>query len=455
MRQESNPIFEARLRNCAETLPILLRRSIAEGHPADRVASDAFRANKKLGSSDRRLMSDTFYSFLRSWGFIKKGIQDFAGAISDSTKPLPGRRAAYEAMFFSALLDRGAAPEILDILRGKLDISAENMKKILRIQTREEIASAAIFAICGKNIPFDRKDSAPDWIAAEVPDGRMLERLLPILWERPPIWIRAQTENIQSLLDDLGKHEIKGVPSNAVPGAISLGKPRLNVYTMDSFRSGLFEIQDIASQCIGLACGANPGEKWWDACAGAGGKSLQLSFLMKNKGSVYATDIREYKLEDLKKRAKRAERSNIRTAFWDGGSQPSRYWEKYDGVLVDAPCSCSGTWRRNPDAKWTSNSAEISELQSLQGRLLENASKSVRKGGTLVYATCSIFNRENRGVVSSFLEKNPDFVLEPFANPFGGTSCDACLDIYSWDSDCDCVFVAKMKKKAETFVSAL
>ena len=124
--------------------------------------------------------------------------------------------------------------------------------------------------------------------------------------------------------------------------AIKLYNPRVNLYELKSFRAGNFEVQDLASQSLGFACQAKPGERWWDVCAGAGGKTMLLADHMQSKGLVVATDIREWKLQDLKKRAKRARFSNVTTKALKKGRASSKN-HTFDGVLVDAPCSCTGT----------------------------------------------------------------------------------------------------------------
>jgi 16S rRNA (cytosine967-C5)-methyltransferase len=166
---------------------------------------------------------------------------------------------------------------------------------------------------------------------------------------------------------------------------------------------------------------------------------------MNSKGTVVASDIRTHKFDDLRRRARRAGLSNIRTKEWKGKALPKKM-TGYDGVLVDAPCSCSGTWRRNPDARWTTQRADVIELAELQLSLLTNAATAVRKDGTLVYATCSMFTRENDHVVQTFLRENQQFQLDPFKNPLDGTLTDGTLQIWPWDSDCDAMFVARMKR---------
>jgi 16S rRNA (cytosine967-C5)-methyltransferase len=154
----------------------------------------------------------------------------------------------------------------------------------------------------------------------------------------------------------------------------------------------------------------------WDACAGGGGKTIQIAARLANRGAVYASDIREYKLKEVRRRAARARFDNVRSFAWAGGRVPelAREVAKQGGfhwVLVDAPCTSSGTWRRNPDAKFRLSTAGLAELTALQGRLLQMAAGAVRPGGHLVYSSCSWLVEEDEAVVDGFLARNPDFEL--------------------------------------------
>ncbi len=167
---------------------------------------------------------------------------------------------------------------------------------------------------------------------------------------------------------------------------------------------------------------------------------------MKNKGRIVATDIRAYKLDDLKKRAKRAKRANIECKEWDGKALRSNKRYKYDGVLVDAPCTCSGTWRRNPDARWRLSDSEPDEMSNLQMKILQNAATGVKPNGTLIYATCSVLKKENLDLVKKFLLNNKNFIMEPFINPLTENKTKGYLQVYPWDGNCDAMFVAKFRK---------
>jgi 16S rRNA (cytosine967-C5)-methyltransferase len=183
------------------------------------------------------------------------------------------------------------------------------------------------------------------------------------------------------------------------------------------FQAGRFEIQDLASQLAGHACAPQPGEIWWDACAGEGGKTLHLSDLMQNKGLIWATDRSARRLRQLRDRAARAGMFNYRTADWDGDARlPTR--TKFNGILVDAPCSGVGTWQRNPHARWTTTPADVRELAGVQTRLLAHAAPALKPGGRLVYAVCTLTRSETVAVADAFTAAHPDFAPSPvFAPP--------------------------------------
>ncbi len=241
--------------------------------------------------------------------------------------------------------------------------------------------------------------------------------------QQPPLWLRTNPlqmpdtasdngqvtdDYLQQIIHTLRDEEIN-VSSDHGQLAARGGK---NIQGSELYKSGQLEIQDLASQQIAAALDAQPGDKIWDACAGAGagGKTLALASRMNNKGALVATDLHQYKLNELKRRVKRAGANNVRTFVWDG-QQALRLPKEierqggFDKVLVDAPCTSSGTWRRNPDARWRFNADDTAELNELQQRLLSLAAQSVKPGGTLVYATCSWAIEENEAIVGQFVQQ--------------------------------------------------
>ncbi len=230
----------------------------------------------------------------------------------------------------------------------------------------------------------------------------------------PPLWLRVQKDlPLEDVVKKLQQDSVH-VELNEQGHLFARGGKHLS--GAQAHKEGWVEIQDLASQQIALAVEVKPGQKVWDACAGAGGKSLAVASRMNNKGVVIATDLHGYKLEELKRRSKRAEFHNIRSFEW-AGNEPLRLPKEiaqqqgFDWVLVDAPCSSAGTWRRNPDARWRFDAKDSEELVALQQQILSNVVSAVRTQGHLVYATCSWQVSENEMQVEWFLKNNPDFKL--------------------------------------------
>ena len=445
---------------CKLAIKNLLLKVLVEKRPADKVVSDFFRNNKQYGSRDRRLMLDMSFAIFRWWGWLKKilpidVLKQFSNQKSiDDIKSLNISNKSLSMLFVGAcVLDElhGVAKEMVTLWAKEADI--EVTPKLFPKSSSDIIQSGIanftelnLFQQSERKSELKISDLIPECAPSLFPDGVDLNKLISFFQRRPPMWLRAQTENPSGLVTKFKKFDMDASLSDRVKGAILVNDPRVNLYTLEEFRKGLFEVQDLASQAIGLVCNPIPGERWWDSCAGAGGKSLQLSFLMKGKGSIVASDIREYKLDDLKRRARRAAISNIRCAPWDGKALKYKKQGKYDGVLVDAPCSCSGTWRRNPDAKWNFSTSDVKEIAKIQTKVLQNAATGVKPGGTLVYATCSIFHEENRDIVDKFLKGSQNFVLEPFINPLTGKKTDGTTQVYPWDGNCDATFIARFRK---------
>lgn len=230
----------------------------------------------------------------------------------------------------------------------------------------------------------------------------------------PPLWLRIQKNlPVEDVIKKLQQDSVH-IEQDDEGRLFARGGKHLS--GAQAHKEGWIEIQDLASQQIAYAVDVKPGQKVWDACAGAGGKSLAIAARMNNKGVVIATDLHGYKLEELKRRSKRAEFHNIRSFEW-AGNEPLRLPKEiaqqqgFDWVLVDAPCSSAGTWRRNPDARWHFTEKDTQELIELQQMILSNAAKAVRANGHLVYATCSWQVSENEAQVNWFLANNPEFTL--------------------------------------------
>jgi len=254
--------------------------------------------------------------------------------------------------------------------------------------------------------------AVPGWLHQHM---EVSEAFARVLQREPMLWLRARPGQARALAAQLPPGVRLDAPAG-VPDALRFTADD-DLFRTLPFTQGRFEIQDIASQAVGVVCNPRPGETWWDACAGEGGKTLHLADLMNNRGLLWASDRSAARLAVLRRRAARAGIFNYRAVAWDGGERPPTRTLFY-GVLVDAPCSGVGTWQRNPHARWTVEPADVRELASIQQRLLDTAARSVKPGGRLVYAVCTLTRDETTAVAAAFAQEHPEFEPAPFADPF-------------------------------------
>lgn len=351
---------------------------------ADKVIERLLKAHKKWGSEDRKVVSEIFYNIIR-W---KKRLEYYIG--------------------------EGAKPNnIYRLILAYLLWSETEYKKFEEFQG---IKVADIITKLKKGtVPTKAfEHSIPDWLVETLEKelGENWEKEMIALNEQAPTILRANSlkTSTKHLIEEL-KHEY--VESFQVPGfenAVQLEEKK-NVFLTSAFKDGFFEVQDAGSQKIGEFLDVKPGMRVVDACAGAGGKTLHLAALMENKGQIIAMDIHGWKLAELKRRAKRAGAHNIETREITDNKVIKRLHEKADRLLIDAPCSGLGVLKRNPDSKWKIDQDFIDRIRKEQETILQDYSKIIKKGGKMVYATCSILPSENNEQVENFLKNNPDFKL--------------------------------------------
>lgn len=405
----------------------------------DRWLTGQFAQNPQYGGQDRRFYRDVLFAVVRHAYFAL-----FCEFVFADSKFMGGEEELKaKAELFATQVNSPAA--LWMQLRGCATsrffqwVSLRNAEKNLLPIEIEEVCQTqftTLHSLFTKTKSWDLKlifASVPLWFCASL-QARFVDPsvFLSSLDTRPPVWLRlnqsAQTSFVQQ---ELQKQYGDEVTFTELP-AIRLSAAK-NLQALVSFQKGYFEVQDWASQMIGAAVDVKPGQSVWDACAGGGGKTLQLASLLQNKGTVFASDIRAYKLDELQKRCRKAGFRNVQTFVWDGQSQ-AQGGRAFDWVLIDAPCSSSGTWRRAPDAKYRLGSAEIANLCALQLQILKTAAQSVTLNGCLVYATCSWLIQENEQVVSEFLKCCPQFEL-----------LTQCL-LGSPQNDSDTMFVTKLKR---------
>ena len=276
------------------------------------------------------------------------------------------------------------------------------------------------------------RESVPDWIdklACDEIGEKKWEKEISELNKMAEVVLRTNTlkTNSSELQKILLNEEISTETIVGYPDALRL-KKRVNLFKKESFQKGLYEIQDASSQLVAPFLKIEPGMKICDICAGAGGKTLHLSALSKNKGQILAMDIYKHKLIQLKKRAKRNSAFNIETKLIENNKSIKRLKGKIDRLLIDAPCSGLGVLKRNPDSKWKLQPDFLNKIKDTQLKILKQYSKLIKENGKIVYATCSILPSENEHQINSFLksEEGQDFKLEeekkisPLSSGFDG-----------------------------------
>ena len=398
---------------CLEAIRLAWTALEEKGTPADKFLAEFFRANHKYGSRDRRAITSSVFAFFRWKGCLEK-------LFEIDRENIPG--AALSAALAADEPSCPVFPFWCDVAPEALAAMSDPFERIR--------------AVTDTDLDLDPYDLVPEWMPAEAPES-CRQAWLDGLATHSPLWLRAQNITANELIRRLGSQGIQAERgSEILVDAVRVKTPHVHLDRLKGL-SGNCEVQDFSSQCI--VWPADPGQKdrWWDCCCGAGGKTLQLACAGGRKMQVFASDIRPEAVEQLKKRAAAGRFRNITVVSPLAGSLG-----EYDGVLVDAPCSASGRWRRNPEMRWIFKAEELTDLVKKQFAILDKAANSVRPGGKLIYATCSVFDRENMGIVKSFLQARPDFKLMPFKNPHDGSRTDGTLMTLPCHADCDCSFTA-------------
>ncbi len=356
-------------------------------HPADAVLREKLKVVPGLSADDARAISQAVFAAFRWHGWL------------DTVEPLTRLERAVEMAKVYA-----ARPQCI---------------------ADEELGTRAV----------------PPWTTAHM---AVSPAWLRAIQHEPHLWLRARAGQGTALARTLGESRASLVP--ALADAVKYCGVE-DLFRSHEFHAGEFEIQDIASQAIALVAAPKPGQTWWDACAGSGGKTLHLSDLMHNQGLIWASDRAPWRLDQLKRRAARAGCFNYRAARWDGSTHlPTR--TRFDGVLVDAPCSGLGTWQRNPHARWTTAPGDVCELAAVQLRLLTHAARAVKPGGRLVYAVCTLTREETEDVTAAFGAAHPAFAPWPHLHPWRPTQAPSSNhEFWPQDTGGGGMFVAQWRRE--------
>ena len=376
--------------------------------------------NRSFGSRDRRLYRELIYTALRYLPWIEP---ELTAAPERASELIAWLAADIPA---TALFRR-------QLLTGWPACPPSVQEKAAVLNARRSGSSAD----GERPSHFSPDDLFPRWLKNECPEAFAAAQC-DALQSRSPLWLRLNPETKTDVLQEFETRGWQLEPSSVLGTAVRV-LTEADVTQSESFKKGRFEIQDLGSQLILESTGLSAGGLWLDACAGAGGKTLQLAQMIGPAGRVDAFDVRIAALRELAARAARARLQNIRIL-----TTPPK--DLYDGVLVDAPCTGSGTWRRAPHLKWTTAEADVAKAAVLQGDLLTANSALVRKGGQLIYATCSLARSENEAVVNQFLQTNMDFEIESPHQAFGGRVSAHGLTFLPATHDSDGFFVAAFRR---------
>ena len=358
---------QARVQAAIEVLDLVIAAARRQGAPADRIVSDWFRTRRFAGSKDRRAVRDLVYQAIRICGEV----------------PESGRAA----MLALAADD----PALAALFNGEGHGPAP-------IRPDEPVAARGV---------------APAWLVQALADSGVAGDSAQALLGRAPLDLRVNALKADRATLDLPE-----------PGELMLAPQALRfphgtaVEQWPAYQNGQIEVQDHGSQLTCLALAAQPGETVIDLCAGAGGKTLALAAQLANRGRLVACDVDRARLSRLAPRAARAGVSVVEERLLDPGRELERLEDlagQADAVLIDAPCSGTGTWRRNPEARWRLTPAELTRLTAIQARLLDLAAQLVRPGGGLVYVTCSLLDAEGADQIAAFLTRQPGWRAEELA----------------------------------------
>ncbi|GAB0119077.1 RsmB/NOP family class I SAM-dependent RNA methyltransferase [Acidisoma sp. 7E03] len=384
----------------AAAIALLEAIAAAPRKPADAVANDFFRSRRYIGGGDRRAVSDQVWTVLRHQRRITWWIERAQG--QPSPRLLAAAAAVLSGQIYGdvvAMFSGGRyAPEPME---------AEEAETLRRLKGHTFEHSA---------MPPAVRFEVPDWIFPLLEErfGAETARELDAMLTPAPLDLRVNLlrGTREQAMRALAREGITAKPGPLSPWSLRI-EGRRPVVTGEAFQSGLVEIQDEGSQIVALLAEPRPGQRVLDYCAGAGGKTLAMAMMMENKGHILACDTSAPRLEGAVRRLRRAGVHNVEQhLLGEGdGKWAKRRRETYDRVLVDAPCTGTGTWRRNPDARGRLTEGDLADLVEKQATILQDAARFLKKGGRLVYATCSILPAENEEQVRRFLETNPDFAL--------------------------------------------
>jgi len=384
----------------------VLGQIAAMPQPAERTVGDYMRSRRYIGAKDRRAVSDLVYAVLRArarldWWLARAGLAGGAGLDN-------ARRATLAAL---VLGEGRSAAEIAALCDGgryhPAPLGAEERVMLDRLAGARLDDAAQPAAVRGE---------VPEWLYPDLAAalGADCAAELAALLSAAPVDLRVNSGkgDRATALVALAEEGIAAAPTPLSPlGLRVAGRP--NIGATRAYRDGLVELQDEGSQIVALLTDARPGMAVADVCAGAGGKTLALAAAMTGTGRLVALDVAQARLDRAAARLRRADAGFVEHRGLADTAWLAAHAGGFDRVLVDAPCSGSGAWRRQPDARWRLTPGDLAHYMQSQREILDTGAELVCQGGRLVYATCSLLTAENEGQIDAFLARRADFAVLP------------------------------------------
>lgn len=396
------------------------RRAVDQQQPLDAFLARVFRENRQFGSKDRKFYAACLFAWFRWHGLFARHPEC----------------SPEEILAFCHWLDANPNDPAFTIL-------LPEPPETINLPLSEKIKS--LLACHPALQPLDPASLLPDWIfdaLPPLPSDSPSDAFLEGIQQRPPTWLRLPTQHAASLLPRLKAILPDAETHPACPDAVST-RMRFDIRELHTRIHPALEIQDLASQSVGLICHPQPGETWWDVCAASGGKALHLADLMHPHGNIVATDIRSSALRNLRQRAERARIRCIHTAHTDITMNSDK---TFNGILVDAPCSGIGTWGRNPDARCRLQPDDIRRSAETQCTLLDAVLRHLAPGAPLIYSVCTLTRSETTDQIHAFLQRHPEYALHPFPHPLSGAPTDGSCFILPQQAFCNGMFIARIQR---------
>jgi 16S rRNA (cytosine967-C5)-methyltransferase len=423
----------------ATVAPAVLRAVLDSGSRLEPAVVRALRSHPDVRRIDRHLVLRSMAALCRWWGWIE---------------PLHLLQVEDQLML-AALLDSREVDGMCKAWAGKAGRPFDRLMAVGDAPGWTARAEGLKRWVGGRPVTADPWLLFPAWLRDQLPvppgdtppKARRLA-FLHALQTRLPLWVGVRGAAEKAIWNELREAGLKPWIHRHLTTAARFD-PDTDLSSLRPCREGALVIDDLSSQALGKVCDPDPGERWWDAIGGTGLHALHLGALMENKGTVVTTFDHDKRRHETAIRLRRFPFRNIAAKIWDGRRNPGKPGS-FDGVLVDAPCSAVGHWRRSPELRWIVKKEDLPQLVERQKHLLDAASAAVRPGGTLIYTVATATVIETLDVITSFLASHPEFRIDPFPHPLDESTTPGTLQLWPHLHDSEARFIARVVRKTSS-----